>query len=160
MRRLFFSLILISCWLPCAAQAQASLYSSRLELQLQRQILSGIILPDSHAAVSTAGGTSLNSGSLLRDGALASHFTLSARPLHFYGLERYKLSTFDCALQGVDRGLTTGLFLGALGTSTGMFDENSAWYIAGALTALGAYLGLKSSATDPQFRIRYRWEEE
>lgn len=155
-------LILISCTLrPAAAQLQPTPFSSRLERQFQRQMVSGFMLPDSHAAVTPRSATSIASGSLLRGGARSvSYFSLTAQPLRFYGLERYELSSFECALQGLDEGLTMGLFVGALGTSTGLFEENSAWYIAGAMTALGAFLGLRSGVKDPTSRIRYRWEEE
>lgn len=124
-------------------------------------MLMGIVLPDSHAAITPPGATSFDNGALLRDGSQSpSYFSLTAHPLRFYGLEQYELTPLDCAILGVDEGLRMGLLIGALGTTTGLFDENSAWYIAGAMTALGAFFGLRSSAKDPTLRIRYRWEEE
>ena len=162
MRLLVLFLILVLCTgHPAAAQIQPSSFSSRLELQFQRQMLYGIVLPDSHAAITPLGATSMDNGTLLRDGAQSpSYFSLTAHPLRFYGLEQYELTTFDCTIMGMDEGLKMGLFLGAIGTTTGMLEENSIWYIAGAMTAMGALLGLKSSADNPTFRTRYRWEEE
>jgi hypothetical protein len=91
----------------------------------------------------------------------------TARPLtaylgvsasRFYGWERYKLSRYECVLQGADMGLTYGLVAGAAGMSRGAWDEPTAWYIAGAAAMLGAIFGNKVLANDPEFRVRLRWE--
>jgi hypothetical protein len=87
---------------------------------------------------------------------LTSYLAVSAD--RFYGIERYELSTTQCALFGADTGLTFGLIAGALGMTAGLWGEETAWYIAGAAAALGAFQGL-SKADDPGFRIRLRWDD-
>lgn len=91
----------------------------------------------------------------------------TARPLsaylavgadRFYGFERYELSKAQCALYGADSGVTLGLIAGALGMSAGLWDERTAWYIAGAAAVLGALRGA-SMADEPAFRVRLRWDD-
>ena len=88
-----------------------------------------------------------------------SSLSMTAYPLRFYGLEPYELSRFDCIVQGVDMGLTMGMFVGALGSTAGIWDDENAWYIVGAMAAMGALLGGTSWEKNPNWRIRYRWEE-
>lgn len=88
---------------------------------------------------------------------LSTYLATSAR--EFYGIERYEMSKFECALSGADTGLTLGLIAGALGMMAGLWDERSAWYIAGAAAVLGAFRGV-SKADDPAFSVRLRWEED
>ena len=87
---------------------------------------------------------------------LSSYLAVSAE--RFYGVERYELSKTQCALFGADTGMTLGLMAGALGMTVGLWDERTAWSIAGAAAALGAVRGM-SVADEPAFRIRLRWDD-
>jgi len=82
----------------------------------------------------------------------------SARPSRWLGVEPYELTRFQCVLQGADTGITLGLIGAALGMTAGLWDEDTAWCIAGAAAALGAMQGF-SKSNDPEFRIRLRWED-
>ena len=87
---------------------------------------------------------------------LSSYLGVSAS--RFYGWEKYEISRYQCVLGGADMGMTFGLVAGAAGMSAGAWDEPAAWYVAGAAAVLGAILGDKMLANDPQFRVRLRWE--
>lgn len=89
--------------------------------------------------------------------AAADGGTLITYHARFLGLEPYELTRFDTALEGAGRGMTLGLLAGAIGTTTGMFGEDTAWYVAGGMAALGALFGGTYGAPDPAHRIRYRW---
>jgi hypothetical protein len=91
----------------------------------------------------------------------------TARPLSTYlsvnatrlcGYEWREMSRFECAIEGVDVGLTCGLVAGAAGMMSGAWDEPTAWYIAGAAAMVGALFGGTVKADDPRFRVRLRWE--
>jgi hypothetical protein len=100
--------------------------------------------------------------------ALSDPFSLNtARPLtsylatsadRFYGFRRYKLSRFDCALQGAGLGMKIGMIGAALGSTFGNLDEDTGWYIAGAAALLGAIWGGTVKAEDPEWNIQIRWE--
>ena len=75
----------------------------------------------------------------------------------FLGLERYQATGFELAMEGAGAGATLGLFAGAVANTSGLWDEDSSWYIMGAAAALGAFLGYKRGLDDPKKRTRYRW---
>jgi hypothetical protein len=94
--------------------------------------------------------------------------TNTERPLSMYlarntrllfGYELYRASRLECAWEGVGMGMTMGMCAGALGMTAGMWDEDSAWYIAGAMAALGAIWG-SVKADDPSWTIRVRWDPD
>lgn len=122
-----------------------------LEMKLQNQLRAAAYDSDTHpvmvprppAYFAIDGGTPRANG------------LLTAYPARFYGLERYELTRLDMALEGAGRGMTLGLFAGAIGTTAGLFGEETAWYVAGGMAALGALLG--GAQDDPALRIRYRW---
>jgi hypothetical protein len=91
-------------------------------------------------------------------GAPFSGLYLTRHTARFYGWQEVKLSRFDCALQSADMAATLGLFLGAVGTTSGAWDEDSAWYLMGAAAAVGAILGASVGANDPKSRVRLRME--
>ena len=100
--------------------------------------------------------------------ALSDPFALNtARPLtsylatsadRFYGFRRYKLSRFDCTLQGAAVGMQIGMIGAALGATFADLDEDTGWYIAGAAALLGAIWGGTVKAEDPKWNIQIRWE--
>lgn len=75
---------------------------------------------------------------------------------HLYGLERYTVSPINVLMEGVGAGATIGLFMGAAGSTVGLWDEKSSWYLVGAAAAVGAFLNARD-ANDPRKRLRYRW---
>lgn len=85
--------------------------------------------------------------------------SLTLHTARFYGIERYEVSPIGTALFGADMGATLGLFLGAIGTTTGVLSDKQAWYAAGAMAAMGALYGGTYGADKPSWRIRYRWED-
>ncbi|MBI4720661.1 MAG: hypothetical protein HY770_05485 [Chitinivibrionia bacterium] len=123
-------------------------------------MLAGLVLPDSHAVRSPRGIIGVSNphapGAATR---LLSSLSMEVSPLRFYGLERIELSYMDCVVQGADIGLSMGMLIGALGSTAGVWNDTNAWYIAGAMAAMGAILGGSSWTRDPKWRIRYRWEE-
>jgi hypothetical protein len=87
---------------------------------------------------------------------LSSYLGVSAA--RFYGWEKVERPRYECVLLGADMGFTYGLVAGAAGMSAGVWDEPTAWYVAGAAAMLGAILGNKLMANDPAFRVRLKWE--
>jgi hypothetical protein len=142
------------------ARSQSIPFPSRLELQFQNRMLAGVVLPDSHAVLMPRGSIGVSDRNALGAGARPlSRLSMTAYPLRFYGLEPYELSRMDCMVQGADMGLTMGMCLGAFGSMAGLWEDKNAWYIAGAMAALGALMGGTSWANNPRLRVRYRWEE-
>ena len=74
----------------------------------------------------------------------------------FLGLESYEVGRPTLALEGAAQGATLGMFVGAVGTTLGAFDEKTAWYVTGAMAAIGALMG-NARANDPSNRVRWRW---
>ena len=83
---------------------------------------------------------------------------LSTNADRFYGFNRYKLSRYDCALQGMGMGMKIGMIGAALGMTLGDWDESTGLYIAGAAALLGALWGGTIKADDPKWNIQIRWE--
>lgn len=84
-------------------------------------------------------------------------FTFADR---LYGLERIDVSTPQLMLEGAGAGATLGMFMGAVGMTTGLFDEDTGWYITGAAAALGAFLNGTIGGDEPHERVRYRWRND
>ena len=76
-----------------------------------------------------------------------------------YGLTIHEMSTTELALEGVGTGASLGLFAGAVANTLGVWDEDTTWFLVGAMSALGAAWGA-SKADDPKYRIRVQWEPE
>jgi hypothetical protein len=84
---------------------------------------------------------------------------LRAYAQRFYRPRRIELSRLDYALHGAGAGATMGLFAGAMGSAAGIWDDRTAWYLAGATTALGAILGGTTMVPDDEkARVRVTWE--
>jgi hypothetical protein len=75
------------------------------------------------------------------------------------GLQAYELSRADCALKGFGAGASLGLWLGALATTTGAWDDRTSWYLAGASAAAGALLGGTVGISSETWRTNYQWDE-
>ncbi len=131
--------------------------------------------PGLHLGNRTASGAAMYAGSLfwmpvggmgILEGYLRSSATgpaqssLSLQAARLYGLERFELSTLDCAIYGAGAATTMGMFLGAVGTTLGLFDEQTAWAIIGASVLAGATYGVTVNANDSDYRIRYRWDPD
>jgi hypothetical protein len=86
---------------------------------------------------------------------LSAYLSTSAES--FFGFRYHKLSRMECAWQGAGTGMTLGMIAGAAGMASGMFDEDTAWYMVGAAAALGAVFGAMK-ADDPKFNVQLRWE--
>jgi hypothetical protein len=90
--------------------------------------------------------------------------TFSARPRGIIdgmlGFETYRATRRECALQGAGMGMRLGMAAGAFGMMAGAWDEKETWYIAGAMTALGALYGGLFKADDPKFNLRVRVKTE
>jgi hypothetical protein len=88
----------------------------------------------------------------------SSHSVLTFRSFGFYQLKKYELSRLQCAFRGADMGANYGLFLGALGSTAGLWDEKSSFFIMGAMSLLGAIFGGTIGADDPGWSVRVEWE--
>jgi hypothetical protein len=153
-------LLLVACCLASPAWPQSEFIPAGLQIQLRDASLNGDAMPAGDVVLLTPSF----SESFLRDqfrrsdaGPLSDVY-LSMYVDRFYGLRRYQLSRLDTAMQGAGVGMTAGLFLGAAGMTMGGFDEETGWYIAGAMAAIGAILGGTKGANDPEKRIRYGWD--
>ncbi len=82
--------------------------------------------------------------------------TLTVQSERLGGLERFEASRYDLAMEGIGAGATMGLLLGAAGSTTSVWSEETSWYVAGAAAALGAFLKA-IQADDPAKRTRFRW---
>jgi hypothetical protein len=152
-RTVFAIVVAVSISIPSMARPQA-LELPALEIRLENYLRAAAFDDDTTPILNnrmSSGGLRFADGQTGLDGFLATY------PLRFYGMERYEMSHLEMALEGIGPAMTMGMLLGAVGTTTGMFDEDSAWYLAGGMAALGALMGVRKGATDPSWRIRYRW---
>jgi hypothetical protein len=60
-----------------------------------------------------------------------------------------ELTRFDRTLRGIGAGARAGLFVGAMGDAAGLWEEETAWYLVGAATAIGAMLGATRDGEAP-----------
>lgn len=106
--------------------------------------------PDSTEAAAPPGG-SYPWSPTLPGGPGSSHFLYDSLPASSNGYLMVSINPAmlvyrapnrsDAVLQGVGTGGTLGLFVGALGTTFGLFDDKAAWIVAGSLAATGAIYG-------------------
>jgi hypothetical protein len=93
------------------------------------------------------------SSHFLRDGYSAAgtgYLTLSLNP---NDMQWYTPPTrLDAALQGAGTAGTLGMFVGAVGNTLGLFDEETTWILTGSLAAAGALYG--GAAYEPRPRLR------
>jgi hypothetical protein len=124
-----------------------------LQVKLQNYLRSAAYDSDTYPMMVTRQPSSFT----IEGGGTAASGILTILPARFYGIERYELTPLEAAMEGAGEGMTLGLVAGALGMTAGLFDESTAWYVAGGMGALGALLGTRYAASDPAHRIRYRW---
>lgn len=73
----------------------------------------------------------------------------------FCNLKRHELSNAELALQGLGMGASVGLCAGALGSSFGLWDDDKALLMMGAMSALGV-VWTTTKADDLSWAYRYR----
>jgi hypothetical protein len=82
------------------------------------------------------------------------------RPLNrLMGYEIYRASEMQCTLKGASMGASLGLMAGAFGEMMGTWDEDTSWFIGGAMAAFGALYGGKIKADDDGWSLQIRWDE-
>jgi hypothetical protein len=142
------------CAAPALAGAQTLVTSKNIELSLQNQLLRGAVLRDSYKP------SDFLRDYRIRDGVDSpSDQYLAAYSARWYGYRVEELSQLDLALEGLGTGATMGMFVGALGQTLGLWDEDKTWLLVGAMSALGAAWSA-SKVDDPSWRYRLRWDED
>ena len=142
------------------AAAQPLLKTDKLELRLQNLLYTEAKRP----AGEIPSGRRVEDVSLqnyFHENAAGSHYdaVLSVTANRLCGFRTYELSRVGCALKGAETGATMGLFIGALGNTTGLWNERSSWFLVGATTALGAILGGTLGAENHAWRIQITHDE-
>jgi hypothetical protein len=159
-QRLMLSLFLIVLLTGAAVLAgEPAEGSSRvLEMSLRKQLAGRALVPSYVSLaphIPPAGPT--DSAADSTKNKPSGHY-LSALPGYFIGVERHALSTAGCTWRGASIGAGYGLLIGAVGTTTGLFDEDDAFYIIGAMSLLGALLGGTLGPENAAFSSDWRWE--
>ncbi len=76
------------------------------------------------------------------------------------GYEIYRASRMQCTVKGASAGATLGLMAGAFGEMVGAWDDDTSWYIGGAMAAFGALYGGKIKADDDGWSLQIRWDDD
>jgi hypothetical protein len=80
------------------------------------------------------------------------YLTLSLDP---HAMQWYTPPTrLDAMALGAGTAATVGMFLGAIGNTLGIFDEQTTWILTGSLAAAGAVAGGVRYEPEPTLRIR------
>jgi hypothetical protein len=114
------------------------------------------VAPDFHTPRSSPGLQYSFGDFALRDGAgspAAGYLAVTLNPgaWQWYGPQ----TRFDAILTGAGAATSVGMFIGAVGTTLGWFDEDTSWAITGAMAAAGAiYAGTKYQA---QPKLNFNW---
>ena len=153
-RRFVVVAVLAACCAAAQVHAQSLVKTTKLELRLQNRLYEGAM----YRAGESSSARGLNDYSLqnyFHNTAVSSHpdASLSATANRLCGFRTYELTRMGCALKGAEAGATLGLFVGALGNTTGMWNERNSWFLVGAATALGAILGGTAGADSPKWRV-------
>jgi hypothetical protein len=92
--------------------------------------------PQSIAPLSQGLMLSRYTASERRDTPTPNYLTFSLSP---FTVQPYvPQSTFDALMYGAGTGGALGMFVGAIGNTLGLFDEQTTWIITGAAAAAGA----------------------
>lgn len=130
-----------------------------LEKRIQEQLAGRVSLPR-YRSLAPQSGPAQPQPEAVTDGRAfepGRHY-ISVLPSYYIGVRRHTLSTAECALRGASMGAGYGLLIGALGTTTGLFEEDEAYYIIGAMSILGALMGGSLGPESGSFRSEWRWE--
>ncbi|UCF04401.1 MAG: hypothetical protein JSV33_10700 [bacterium] len=117
-------------------------------------------LEDSSSVFSSNSVLFLSNNDYLMNRTLTFSLKFGARSDRFSGFQIYRASRYECAFRGAGMGMTLGMAAGAFGMMTGDLDEKEAWYICGAMAALGALYGGLIKADDPTWNVRIRWDPD
>ena len=130
-----------------------------LEKSIQKQLAGRVSVPQ-YKSLSPRTGNAESADPAGADGMKMnpSRHYISRLPSYYIGVQRHTLSRAECGLRGASMGAGYGLLLGALGTTTGLFDDDEAYYIIGAMSILGALMGSTMGAESNSFRSEWRWE--
>jgi hypothetical protein len=137
-----------------APAAQTLVTSRNLEISMQNQLLRGAVLRSDYQP-----SDFLRDYRIMGEPDEPNGAYLAAYTAHWYGYRVEELSQTELALEGLGTGATMGLFMGAIGQSLGLWDEDKTWLMVGAMSALGAAWGA-SKVDDPSWRYRLRWDEQ
>ena len=130
-----------------------------LEKSIQKQLAGRVSVPRYKSLAPRAENGEPASPAATGDQKLdpARHY-ISVLPSYYIGVQRHTLSTAECGLRGASMGAGYGLLLGAIGTTTGLFDDDEAYYLIGAMSILGALMGSTMGPESNSFRSEWRWE--
>ncbi len=145
------SALIAAAALPAAGQSLIS--TKNIEISFQNQMLRGAVLREAYQPSDFIRNYRVTSIS-----GVPSDSYLAAYSAAWYGYRFEELSQVDLALEGMGTGASLGMFVGAIGNTLGFWDEDKAWMMMGAMSALGAMWGA-SKVDDPAWRIRLRWDD-
>ncbi len=130
-----------------------------LEKSIQKQLAGRVAVPRYKSLAPKAthdkSGKTVTAEETMLDPAKQS---ISMLPSYYIGVQRHTLSTAECAVRGASMGAGYGMLLGAIGTTTGLFDDDEAYYIIGAMSILGALMGGTMGTESSSFSSQWRWE--
>jgi len=143
------------CLAAASGFAQSFSLGDYLDVRLQNHLLRSAMADDAGLRAARATGDPL--GPYLKPDPSGEDLRLTIFNARFLGIEPYEASRPQMAFEGAAAGATLGMFLGAAGSASGLFGEETAWYVAGAMAAAGAIFGGTFQANDPANRLRWRW---
>jgi hypothetical protein len=117
------------------------------------------VAPDLHTPASQGGLRYFSGDHVLRDGATGSGQGYLTVSLALGTMQWMPPPTrFDAFLRGAGAATSLGMFLGAIGTTMGWFDEDTSWAITGAMAAAGAiYAGTRYQKSPT---LEFKWGDD
>jgi hypothetical protein len=99
---------------------------------------------------------------MLRDRFGAGTPNYLSMTLDVTSMQWYRTPTrFEAVMNGAGAAATLGMFIGALGTTFDWFDEDTSWWVTGAMATAGAlYGGMRYQPQAPGLRYRIGFERE
>ncbi|HEX6791417.1 MAG TPA: hypothetical protein VF247_08925 [Candidatus Krumholzibacteria bacterium] len=113
------------------------------------------VAPDFHAPAAPGLRYSFGGFSLRESpGSAAGYLAVTLNP----GIMQWAAppTRFDAILTGAGAATSMGMFLGAVGTTLGWFDEDTSWAITGAMAAAGAIYAGARYEVKPE--LKFNWE--
>jgi len=90
----------------------------------------------------------------LRDRINAPAQGYLAVSLDMGSMQWYRAPTrFEAVMSGAGAAASLGMFVGAIGTTLGWFDEDTSWALTGALAAAGAFYGNARYDLEPRLGL-------